>query len=290
MRDMKAKNFGQIALAIASTIAIGALTTALVVSPRRAAPALTLVQPARKATKRSIANRLGIDSFGMYLKMKRLMDIVISATAIVAFAPLFLLIAVLIRLDSKGPAIFKQERVGAKITSRNGKKHWEATSFTIYKFRTMAANNDSSEHQKFIQAMIKKDDATIAAINGGKAEGSDKYKIKNDKRVTRIGKFLRKSSLDELPQLFNVLKGEMSMVGPRPAIPYEVQMYEPHHLRRLEAQQGFTGWWQATSRSNVDFETMVELDKWYADNQSLWLDIKIIIMTPIAILKGKGAA
>jgi lipopolysaccharide/colanic/teichoic acid biosynthesis glycosyltransferase len=294
---MKLKNKGQLALAIASTVAIGAMVTALVVSPRRVAPALTLVQPAprkaagqRQSLGQRVATKLGLNSFRTYLIAKRWLDIVVSASAIVFLAPLMLVIAALIKLDSKGPAIFKQERVGARIRGKGGKKNWEVTSFTIYKFRTMAANNDASEHKKFVQAMIKKDDATLSAINGGQAEGENKYKIKNDKRVTRIGKFLRKTSLDELPQLFNVLKGDMSIVGPRPAIPYEVEMYEPHHMRRLEAQQGFTGWWQVTARSNVDFETMVELDAWYAKHQNLWLDIKIIVMTPFAILKGKGAA
>jgi lipopolysaccharide/colanic/teichoic acid biosynthesis glycosyltransferase len=271
----------------ASVAAIGALTTALVVSrrPAIALPPLTLVKPAEPKLK---AKKFTF-GFRMYLIAKRWFDFTVAALALVALAPLMAAIAVLIKLDSPGPVFFSQERVGSKVRAKNGKRSWEAKAFNVYKFRTMTVNNDTSEHQKFVQAMIKGDNATLEAING-KIEGADKFKIKNDKRVTKIGKFLRKTSLDELPQLFNVLKGEMSIVGPRPAIAYEVDVYAPHHFRRLETQQGITGWWQATARSNVDFETMVELDAWYADNQSFWLDLKIMLMTPISVLKGKGAA
>ncbi|MBX3081158.1 MAG: sugar transferase [Anaerolineae bacterium] len=263
------------------------LATALVVSRRPAELApLTLVQPAVEAKPKQRKLSIG---FRAYLVAKRWFDFTVAAMALVALSPLMAAIAVLIKLDSPGPVFFTQERVGSKVRGKNGKRSWEAKAFNVYKFRTMTVNNDASEHQKFVQAMIKGDNATLEQING-KIEGADKFKIKNDKRVTKIGKFLRKTSLDELPQLFNVIKGEMSIVGPRPAIAYEVDVYSPHHFRRLEAQQGITGWWQATARSNVDFETMVDLDAWYVDNQSFWLDLKIMVMTPLSVLKGKGAA
>ncbi|MBX3083495.1 MAG: sugar transferase [Anaerolineae bacterium] len=281
------KRTSQIALLAGSITAIGMLATALVVSrhPAELAP-LTLVKPAVEAKPKQ--RSLSI-SFRAYLVAKRWFDFTVAAMALVALSPLMAAIAVLIKLDSPGPVFFTQERVGSKVRGKNGKRSWEAKAFNVYKFRTMTVNNDASEHQKFVQAMIKGDNATLEQING-KIEGADKFKIKNDKRVTKIGKFLRKTSLDELPQLFNVIKGEMSIVGPRPAIAYEVDVYAPHHFRRLEAQQGITGWWQATARSNVDFETMVDLDAWYVDNQSFWLDLKIMVMTPLSVLKGKGAA
>jgi lipopolysaccharide/colanic/teichoic acid biosynthesis glycosyltransferase len=214
----------------------------------------------------------------------------VSAALIAFFAPLMLAIAVAIRLDSEGPAFFTQTRVGSRVRAKNGKRSWEAMDFTIYKFRTMAKNSDATSHQAFVTALIKGDDQQLEALQGGKVDGDQKYKMRNDKRITRIGKFLRKTSLDELPQLFNVLKGDMSLVGPRPAIPYEVDVYETRHMRRLEAQQGITGWWQAVGRSSVDFETMVKLDSYYVDHQSFWLDLKILIMTPMSVIKGKGAS
>ncbi|MBX3062084.1 MAG: sugar transferase [Anaerolineae bacterium] len=261
--------------------------TALVAgnAQRLNAPALGLValQPRRS---RKLADKY---SYRAYLIAKRWFDIVVSATAILFLAPLMLAIMVAVKLDSEGPAVYSQERIGSRIRGKGGKRSWEAKAFTIYKFRTMKKGNSSSQHKAFVQALIKGDTATLEAING-KVSSEDKYKIKNDSRVTRIGKILRKTSLDELPQLFNVLKGDMSLVGPRPALAYEVDVYAPHHLRRLEAKPGFTGWWQVKARSSVDFETMVQLDTWYAENANLWLDLKILVMTPLSVIKGKGAA
>ena len=234
-------------------------------------------------------SRTGTLTFHIYLIAKRGLDFLVASLALVALAPLMIAIFVLIKLDSPGSVFFSQERVGSKVCGKNGKRRWERHVFNVYKFRTMRTDNDASEHRKFVQAMIKGDHATLAQING-KIDATDRFKIKHDRRVTKIGKLLRKTSLDELPQLFNVIKGDMSIVGPRPALPYEVAVYAPHHYRRLEAQQGITGWWQATARSSVDFETMVELDTWYADNQSFWLDLKIMAMTLLAVLKGTGAA
>ncbi|MCC7451121.1 MAG: sugar transferase [Anaerolineae bacterium] len=225
-----------------------------------------------------------------YLIAKRWLDMAVSAALLVCFAPLMLAIAILIKLDSPGPVIFAQERVGSRVRGKGGKRSWEVCGFTVYKFRTMYHNVDSERHKAFVQALIRKDEPTLAVLQGGKLEGPGKFKMVNDPRVTRVGKWLRKTSLDELPQLWNVLKGDMSLVGPRPPIAYEVDMYTPAHLRRLSAKPGLTGVWQVTSRSCVDFDTMVQQDLWYIDHQSLKLDLEILVKTPAAVLKGKGAA
>lgn len=225
-----------------------------------------------------------------YLIAKRWMDIIVASALLIFFSPLMLAIAVLIKLDSPGPVIFSQERVGAKVRGKGGKRSWEASAFTVYKFRTMYHNADSERHRAFVQALIRKDDQTMSALQGGKTEGPNKYKMVNDPRITRVGKWLRKTSLDELPQLWNVLKGDMSLVGPRPPIAYEVDMYTPAHMQRLAAKPGLTGLWQVTSRSSVDFDTMVDLDVSYIENQSFWLDLEILAKTPVAVLRGKGAA
>lgn len=225
----------------------------------------------------------------LYFVMKRLLDMVLAGTALILLSPVLLAIAIIIRLDSPGRAIFAQERVGVRVKARNGQKFWEIRPFIVYKFRTMKQDARSDIHQKFVTALIQRDDQTITAMNG-KASGDKKFKLQDDPRVTRIGKFLRKTSIDELPQLWNVFRGDMSLVGPRPALAYEVDMYSSKHLRRLEAQPGLTGMWQVAARSQVDFETMVDLDIQYVENQSLLKDLVILFKTPFAVLKGKGAA
>ncbi len=228
--------------------------------------------------------------YWLYLVGKRVMDFLIAGTLLLFLAPLMAMIAVMVRLDSPGGAIFAQERVGARIRVKNGQKSWEVKPFTIYKFRTMHKNNSSAQHEAFVKAMINKDEAAMAAIQQQMGGSKMKYKLERDPRVTRVGAFLRKTSLDELPQLWNVVKGDMSLVGPRPALAYEVDAYQPQHLRRLEAIPGFTGLWQVKARSSVDFDTMVDLDVEYIDNPSLLQDLKIIFLTPFAVFKGKGAA
>lgn len=225
----------------------------------------------------------------LYFVMKRLLDMVLAGTALILLSPVLLTIAIIIRLDSPGRAIFAQERVGVRVKARNGQKFWEIRPFIVYKFRTMKQDARSDIHQKFVTALIQRDDKTITAMNG-KASADTKFKLQDDPRVTRIGKFLRKTSIDELPQLWNVFRGDMSLVGPRPALAYEVDMYSSKHLRRLEAQPGLTGMWQVAARSQVDFETMVDLDIQYVENQSLLKDLVILFKTPFAVLKGKGAA
>ncbi len=208
---------------------------------------------------------------------KRLMDIVGSALLLVIFAPVFLTIALAIKVSSKGPVLFRQRRVG-----QYGK------SFTFLKFRSMYVGNDSSVHREYVTQLI----AGEAERNPGKSNGDGigVYKLTNDARITWVGAFLRRSSLDELPQLLNVLGGEMSLVGPRPAIPYEVAAYQTWHRRRvLEVKPGITGLWQVSGRCKVTFDEMVRLDLRYAKTWSPWLDMKILLRTPRAVLVGDGA-
>lgn len=205
--------------------------------------------------------------------VKRAIDIAGSLAALTVLSPLLAVIAVAIKLTSKGPILFRQTRVGQY-----------GVRFTFLKFRSMYFRNDPKIHQDFIKQLI-----------AGKAEGkqeasADVYKIKNDPRITPIGRFLRKTSLDELPQFLNVLIGQMSLVGPRPPIPYEVEAYDIWHRRRfLEIKPGITGLWQVEGRSRIKFDEMVRLDLRYAKIWSPWLDIKILLRTPAAVLRGDGA-
>ncbi len=224
-----------------------------------------------------------------YFVAKRVMDLVVVALSMVFLLPLMAFIALLIKWDSPGPAIFRQERVTAKRRERNGQVFWEETPFTIYKFRTMRVDAKSTLHRQFIEAYIAGDDKRMAELQSAQQAEESKYKLVQDPRVTRIGSFLRKTSLDELPQLWNVLLGEMSLVGPRPPIPYEVELYLFHHHDRLRTVPGLTGLWQVKGRSATSFEEMVRMDVEYIRQQSIWLDIKIIVMTLTAVVNGKGA-
>jgi lipopolysaccharide/colanic/teichoic acid biosynthesis glycosyltransferase len=206
---------------------------------------------------------------------KRIIDIALSALTLILCTPLFLLIALAIKASSKGPVLFRQQRVG-----RFGQ------SFTILKFRSMYVNNDHLVHQKFVTELI----ANEARSDSADKDSGGVYKLQGDKRITRVGSFLRRTSLDELPQLINVLKGEMSLVGPRPAIPYELEAYQTWHRRRvLETKPGITGVWQVTGRSRVKFDEMVRMDLRYAMSWSPWLDLKILLRTPLAVITGSGA-
>lgn len=229
------------------------------------------------------------DADALYFFAKRVMDLVIVALSMVFLLPLLAFIALLIKWDSPGPAIFRQERVTARRRVRNGKVYWEETPFTIFKFRTMRADAKSTIHRQFIEAYIAGDEQRMADLQSAQQAEDAKYKLTHDPRVTRVGSFLRKTSLDELPQFWNVLKGDMSLVGPRPPIPYEVDLYLYHHHDRLRTVPGISGWWQVRGRSATSFEEMVRMDVEYIRDQSLWLDIKIIFMTVTAAIKGKGA-
>jgi len=211
----------------------------------------------------------------VYSVTKRALDIVGSACGLLLLSPVLLAIATAIKLSSKGPVLFRQQRVGQF-----------GTPFVFLKFRSMYANNDSKIHRDYVMNLIS-GKAEPQPSNGN---GLGVYKLTKDPRVTHIGSFLRKSSLDELPQLFNVLRGDMSLVGPRPAIPYEVEAYQLWHRRRvLEAKPGITGLWQVSGRSRVGFDDMVRLDVRYAAERSFLLDLKILLKTPQAVVLGDGA-
>lgn len=206
---------------------------------------------------------------------KRMIDIVGSSALLFFLGPLLAVIALVIKLTSKGPVIFQQERLGQF-----------GVSFKCLKFRTMYANNDPKIHREYIQRFIS------GQTNGDNTEQGNPtvYKIKDDPRVTPLGRFLRKTSLDELPQFWNVLMGEMSLVGPRPSLAYEFEIYEIWHRRRvLELKPGVTGLWQVSGRSRTCFDDMVRLDLRYSQSWSLWLDLKILIATPRAAFGGEGA-
>jgi lipopolysaccharide/colanic/teichoic acid biosynthesis glycosyltransferase len=222
----------------------------------------------------------------LFYFLKRLVDIVFSLVVLIVLSPLFLLIGLVIALYSPGPVFFLQERVGARRVKRAGQLVWKRETFKCYKFRTMTVNADTAIHEAYVRALIENDHDKMAELQGEKTEVR---KLVKDSRVTAPGKILRKLSLDELPQFINVLIGEMSVVGPRPAIPYEVDMYKPWHLRRLEAQPGITGLQQVTARSTADFDQQVRLDIDYVERQSFWLDTTIILKTPFVILSARGA-
>ena len=224
-----------------------------------------------------------------YFLAKRVMDFIIVVLSMVFLLPLLAFIALLIKWDSPGPAVFRQERVTARRVVRNGQVYWEERPFTIYKFRTMRADAKSTIHRQFIEAYIAGDSKRMAELQSAQQAEEAKFKLVQDPRVTRVGSFLRKTSLDELPQFGNVLLGNMSLVGPRPPIPYEVELYLFHHHDRLRTVPGITGWWQVRGRSATSFEEMVRMDVDYITRQSLWLDIKIIFMTLTAVINGKGA-
>jgi lipopolysaccharide/colanic/teichoic acid biosynthesis glycosyltransferase len=204
--------------------------------------------------------------------VKRMMDVAGSALALVVLAPLFFAIAIAIKILSKGPVFFRQKRIGQY-----------GRCFVFLKFRSMCVSNDTSVHEKYVRELI----AGQAERHGSNGNGEGVYKLTDDPRVTFVGNFLRRTSLDELPQFLNVFKGEMSLVGPRPPIPYEVGAYDLWHRRRfLDVKPGMTGLWQVSGRNRINFDDMVRLDLTYATTWSPWLDIKILMRTPRAVLEG----
>jgi exopolysaccharide biosynthesis polyprenyl glycosylphosphotransferase len=207
--------------------------------------------------------------------VKRTSDVIIASIALVVTSPLWLIISILIKRDTPGPVFFKQERVGM-----------DGRIFLCLKFRTMLANADDSVHRETYKQNIIGDDRA----NSGDIEKPVYGKVKNDSRVTNVGRWLRRSSLDELPQLLNVLKGDMSVVGPRPPIPYEVHEYDIWHRKRLDMKPGITGLWQVSGRNRLTFEQMVKVDLFYIENWSVWLDLKIILLTIPALWQDEGAS
>lgn len=211
--------------------------------------------------------QLGFESestrgFSFYEAIKRLIDIICSFVGILVLSPLFIIIAIIIKFTSKGPVFFSQKRVG-----RNGKE------FDMYKFRSMVVNAEELKEK-------------LAAQN---EMSGPMFKMKDDPRVTKVGKFIRKTSLDELPQLWNILKGDMSLVGPRPSLPKEVAQFDEWMYKRLEVKPGLTCYWQVSGRNNIDFEDWMKLDVKYVEEKNLWIDIKLICKTVFVLFGDKNA-
>ena len=211
--------------------------------------------------------QLGFESestrgFSFYEAIKRLIDITCSFVGILVLSPLFIIIAIIIKFTSKGPVFFSQKRVG-----RNGKE------FDMYKFRSMVVNAEELKEK-------------LAAQN---EMSGPMFKMKDDPRVTKVGKFIRKTSIDELPQLWNILKGDMSLVGPRPSLPKEVAQFDEWMYKRLEVKPGLTCYWQVSGRNNIDFEDWMKLDIRYVEEKNLWIDIKLICKTVFVLFGDKNA-
>ncbi len=206
-----------------------------------------------------------------YLRVKRLLDILFTLLILLPLCIVMAFVAVLIRLDSEGPIFFRQKRVGP-----NG------VEFDMFKLRSMYVNSDDSAHREAIKQYIN------GTTLNGEVDTDNLYKLVDDPRVTRIGRFIRKTSIDELPQFFNVLRGEMTLVGPRPPLPYEVEAYSSRDWKRLSGKPGLTGTWQVYGRSRVPFQKMVEMDINYLEQQSILLDLKLIALTLPVMLQGRG--
>jgi lipopolysaccharide/colanic/teichoic acid biosynthesis glycosyltransferase len=202
--------------------------------------------------------------------LRRLLDILVAGGLLLALLPLLVLLALAVRLDSSGPALFRQRRTGRGLRE-----------FTMLKFRTMYTGADATPHREYVQALIGDDRSP---------ERGCLYKLSVDDRVTRVGRFLRSWSLDELPQLINVLLGQMALVGPRPVIPYEVELYPEAYLGRFEVKPGLTGLWQVSGRNERTYEEMVKLDVQYARDASLLLDVRILLRTLPVVLRRRGVA
>ena len=205
--------------------------------------------------------------------IKRAFDLVAAFLGLLLLSPIFLFIAILIKLDSRGPIFYRQMRVG-----EHGRQ------FRMFKFRSMRTDADPEVHKAYVSRLIKENISLEDLV-----ENSGSLKMEDDPRITRMGKFIRKISLDELPQMFNVLLGEMSLVGPRPPLLYEVDLYQDWHKRRFEAPPGITGLWQVYGRNRVSFDEMVRMDIEYMEHQSIWLDLKLLLQTPRAVLQARGA-
>lgn len=212
---------------------------------------------------------------------KRVIDTLGAGFLLVVLSPLFALVALAVKLTSPGPAFFIQERVGAKRRVSDGVVEWERGVFAAYKFRSMYDGADEGSHRRYIRSFVS-----------GQAAERDEgpgFKLTSDPRVTPVGSIIRRTSIDELPQLMNVLKGEMSLVGPRPVPTYEIEGYDNWHFERFDALPGITGYWQVYGRGRVPFDEMMRMDIHYVRNRTLWLDLKLLALTLPAVVTGKGA-
>jgi len=205
--------------------------------------------------------------------LRRGFDVVFALALILLFSPVLIAVTIAVRLDSRGPAFFRQRRVG-----------YREKEFTLFKFRSMRVDADPRGHREYVTALIN---GAEANPDGGR---ENLYKLAVDNRITPVGRWIRRWSLDELPQLFNVLRGDMTLVGPRPAIPYEVAEYPSWYRERFSVKPGLTGYWQVSGRNERTYEEMVRLDIEYAERQSLGLDLLILLKTPWVVLSRKGAA
>jgi lipopolysaccharide/colanic/teichoic acid biosynthesis glycosyltransferase len=235
-----------------------------------------------------LQTRLRAMDRGGYYIAKRVVDAMLASLFLALAAILLPLIAIAIKLDSPGPILFAQQRLRARRIRADGERSWVVEGFTLYKFRTMQTTADSSVHRRYMAAYVVGDEAVLRLLRPDRKDG-ESYKPVDDERVTRVGRILRRLSLDELPQLWNVLMGDMSLVGPRPPVPYEVDKYRDHHFERLASPPGVTGWAQVRGRCSIGFEEMVRLDLEYIARQSIWFDLKILLLTIPAVLSGKGA-
>jgi lipopolysaccharide/colanic/teichoic acid biosynthesis glycosyltransferase len=217
------------------------------------------------------------------LRLKRAVDLTVATILLITLAPVLAAIALAIKLDTGGPVIFRHLRVGSRLRRMNGETWWEATTFYLFKFRSMVVDADERRHRQHIQAFVS---GRLTPNEGSRAV----FKLADDPRVTRVGGFLRRTSLDELPQLLNVLLGQMSLVGPRPLPVYEVELHGREERGRLAAVPGVTGLSQVRGRANLSHDRMMELDLQYVRKQSLRLDVKILAMTIPAVFGGRGAA
>lgn len=208
-----------------------------------------------------------------YQRTKRVLDVTVTLLLLPFCALAMVLIAILIRLDSPGPILFRQKRIGK-----------DGIEFEFLKFRSMYVNNDDASHRLAIEQFMS------GQLIDEDNSSSTPYKMGTDRRITRVGKFIRKTSLDELPQFFNVLHGDMSLVGPRPPLPYEVKLYSPRDWLRLAGKPGLTGVWQVYGRSCVSFPEMIEMDINYLQGQSLFQDLKLILLTIPVMLFARGGA
>lgn len=236
-----------------------------------AAEAVTPIRPRGAAAVAKSVDSNALQAARVPLALKRVGDAFVSMIGLVILSPILLLIGLIVRMESRGPALFRQERLGK-----------DGVPFTFYKFRTMVDGNDPSIHRHYVSQLITNGSETLKGDTGS-------FKLENDPRVTRFGRILRRTSVDELPQLLNVLAGTMSLVGPRPPLKYEVELYSDRARRRLECRPGITGLWQVSGRCQTTFDEMVELDIEYVDNWSLGLDLRILARTIPVVFGRKGA-
>ncbi len=238
----------------------------------RAQPALAAAEGAPTLAQAGTRPDAGVHKGGsLFVRaVRRALDLTVAALVLLLTSPLLLAIALAIKLDSSGPILFRQRRLGR-----------DRREFTIFKFRTMRQDADATRHRKYVQTLIGGD---------SRAEQGRLYKLSVDDRITRVGRRLRSWSLDELPQLINVLRGEMALVGPRPVIPYEVEMYPREYMRRFAVKPGLTGLWQVSGRNERTYDEMVSFDVEYAEADSLLLDLRILLKTVPVVLRRQGVA